>query len=464
MSGGEALVSSRGALHMGRLPLEGLRVVDSTYIFAMPYAASIMADLGAEVIKIEGPAHTDPIRRGNTSSFPDHDPGEDFWNRAGSFNLLNRGKRSLTLDLSQERGRDVLRQLLKVSDVFLENYTPRVLQRWGLTYPDVSRIKPDIIMVSNTGYGHGNGPWSLYPAQATTQEATHGHAHITGYRGEEPSKAGNAFVDFLACWSALLGVSTALRNRHRTGKGQWVDIGMYQLGTYCTSEYLLDWVANGRLGQRIGNRHPWKAPQGCYRCKGDDDWCVLSIGTDQEWLGLCMAMEQQDLINDPRFMTPLLRAKNHDELDDIISLWTKDFGKYEIMERLQNAGVPAAPIFHNGDYNLSPHYKERGFLEWLAFPEERQMGTRVLMGRPWQLNKTPIRIQRPAAKLGEDNDDILGRLLDIDEITRVEMLADEIISEWPLDAQNVYHLTAEQQERRGTVDFHDPNYKEKLGI
>ncbi|MEE2701194.1 MAG: CoA transferase, partial [Chloroflexota bacterium] len=174
---------------MARLPLEGIRVIESTYVFAFPYAAGLLTDLGAEVIKIEGTGHMDLTRGGAfAGGYPDNNAGDDPWNRPHGYNVLNRGKKSLTLDLSKEEGRAILVDLLKVSDVFMENFTPRVMRRWELDYPNLKKIKPDIIMASNTGYGHGDGPYSSYPAQATTQEATHGHCHITGYPGDIPSK------------------------------------------------------------------------------------------------------------------------------------------------------------------------------------------------------------------------------------------------------------------------------------
>ena len=250
---------------MTALPLEGIRVLDSTYVFALPYTGGQLADLGAEVIKIEGPGRPDITRGGGLyGTFPDNDPGEDWWNRPSTYQLLNRGKRSMVLDMAQEEGRQIFSELVMVSDVVMENFTPRVMRRWNLDYPNLRKLRPDIIMVSNTGYGHGDGPYSSYPAQATTQEGTHGHCWITGYPGDEPSKAGRSFVDFLSTWSAMLAIGSALRYRNRTGKGLWVDIGMYQAGVMFLSEYLMDAMANGREGERIGNRHPYRAPQGAY--------------------------------------------------------------------------------------------------------------------------------------------------------------------------------------------------------
>ena len=247
----------------GRLPLEGIRVLDSTYVFALPYAGGLLADMGAEVIKVEGPGRPDVTRTGGYSGvFAENDMGEDWWNRPSTYNLIHRGKQSITLDMTDERGRDLFKELVTVSDVVMENFTPRVMRSWGLDYPNLRRLRPDVVLVSNTGYGHGGGPYSGYPAQATTQEATHGHCWITGYAGEGPAKAGASFVDFLSTWTALFAIGAALRYRARTGLGQWVDMGMYQAGVMFLSEYILDAAANGREGGRIGNRHPWRGAPG----------------------------------------------------------------------------------------------------------------------------------------------------------------------------------------------------------
>ena len=270
-------------IRMTKMPLEGIRVIDTSYVFAGPYATGLLGDLGAEVIKIEGPERPDFTRGGAFSGLlPDNEAKSDPWNRMSTYNLVNRGKKSLVLDLARKEGREVLIDLLKVTDVIVENFTPRVMRGWGLDYPNMKVINPNIVMVSNTGYGRG-GTYSTYPAQATTQEATHGLAAVTGYRGGEPSKAGQSFVDFLAAWALASAALLGLRYRRRFGRGLWADIGMYQLGCYNVSEYILDSIANGAPGERIGNRHRQFAPQGCYRCAGSDAWCALSVRDDEEW-------------------------------------------------------------------------------------------------------------------------------------------------------------------------------------
>jgi crotonobetainyl-CoA:carnitine CoA-transferase CaiB-like acyl-CoA transferase len=450
---------------MPRLPLEGIRIIDSSYVFAMPYAAGLLADLGAEVIKIEGPGRLDITRDGPFSGVPaDNRPGDDPWNRTASFNLINRGKKSLLLDLSREEGREVLKDLIRVSDIFMENFTPRVMRRWGLDYPGMKQLKPDIIMVSNTGYGHGPGPYSQYPAQASTQEATHGLAHITGYRGDMPSKAGQSYVDFLASWACVMGIALALRYRRRFGKGLWLDVSMYQMGCYTTSEYILDWLANGRLGERLGNRHPWYAPQGCYACAGDDQWCVISVRDDEEWAALCRVMGRPELVQDARFATNRGRIEHHDLIDASIAQWTRNFGKFEVMERLQEAGVPAGAVFDARDTNLNKHYWARGFLEMVQFPEERQMGKRVIMGRPWRLSKTPISVNGPGPVLGQHNRDVLQGILGYSEARYNALEQAGIIGNRPTNPRPPLHMEMDERVQQGRLAYYDPCFKKRLGI
>ena len=450
---------------MGKLPLEGIRVLDSSYVFALPYTGALLADMGAEVIKVEGPGRPDPTRSGGFfGSFPENDLGEDWWNRPSTYNLLQRGKLSVTLDLTNERARDLFRELVNISDVVMESYTPRVMRNWGLDYQALRRINPDVIMVSNTGYGHGDGPYSNYPAQATTQEGTHGHCWITGYPGGPPSKVGISYVDFLSTWTAQFAIGAALRYRNRTGQGQWIDLAMYQAGAMFVSEYILDYQVNGRLGERIGNRHPSRAPQGCYRALGNDEWITLSVGSDEQWQALCRLMGKPELATDPRFDDALARIKNHGELDSMLIQWTERHDKYQLMEMLQSIGVPAGPVFNNRDTHLDPHFKARGFLENVTFPKERGIGTRPLIGRPYKFSKAPLRITGPAPVLGQHNLPILRELLGVSEEEYVDLEKDGIIGNVPTTGEPVIPAPIPQQLENGLLAGWDQDYKEKLGI
>ena len=450
---------------MTALPLDGIRVLDSTYVFALPYTGGHLADLGAEVIKIEGPARPDITRGGGLyGTFPDNEPGADWWNRPSTYQLLNRGKRSLVLDLAREDGRQIFRELVMVSDIVMENFTPRVMRRWGLDYPNLRKLRPDLIMVSNTGYGHGEGPYSAYPAQATTQEGTHGHCWITGYPDAEPSKAGRSFVDFLSTWSAMFAIGAALRYRSRTGRGQWVDIGMYQAGVMFLSEYLMDAIANGREGSRIGNRHPYRAPQGAYPAAGDDQWLALSVADNRQWQTLCRLMQRSDLAANRQYSTLAGRQQQHDELDDAIAHWTRRHDKYELMHLLQANGIAAGPVLNGKEVHFDPHYRSRNFLERVEYPPERGIGPRILMGRPYRLSRTPLAIRGPAPTFGQDNIALLEALLG-NPPGRVAAWADQsVITTVPTDGEPSPTLNPQELVARRQLAEWDPHYRERLGI
>ena len=450
---------------MTTLPLDGIRVLDSTYVFALPYTGGQLADLGAEVIKIEGPGRPDITRGGGLyGTFPDNDPGEDWWNRPSTYQLLNRGKRSLVLDMSTEEGREIFRELVLVSDVVMENFTPRVMRRWGLDYPNLRKLRPDIIMVSNTGYGHGDGPYSSYPAQATTQEGTHGHCWVTGYPNDEPSKAGRSFVDFLSTWSAMFAIGSALRYRNQTGQGQWVDIGMYQAGVMFLSEYLMDAMVNGQEGGRIGNRHPYRAPQGAYPASGDDEWIALSVGDDEQWGALCYLMDREDLASDARLSTLRGRQVHHDEIDDAIANWTRWCDKYDLMHRLQGVGIASGPVLSGKDVHFDPHYRNRNFLERVEYPEDRDMGTRIIMGRPYRMSKTPLKVRGPAPMFGQDNKPLLEVLLGKSPQQVAQWEEQTVITEIPTTGEPSPALEPQELVERKQLAEWDPEYRQRLGL
>ena len=446
-------------------PLEGMRVLDSTYVFALPYAGGLLADLGAEVIKVEGPGRPDVSRTGGFSGcFPDGELGEDWWNRASTYNLLHRGKRSLTLDLTKPEARKVFQELVGISDVVMENYTPRVMRNWGLDYTSLRSIKPDLIMVSNTGYGHGDGPYSDYPAQATTQEGTHGHCWVTGYVNGPPSKVGASYVDFLSTWSAVFAVAAALRYRNRTGKGQWVDLAMYQSGAMFISEYIMDYMVNGRVGERMGNRHPGRAPQGCYPALGEAQWVVLSVGSDDQWASLTTLMGRPDLLQDGRFSDLAGRQAHHDELDKIIAQWTASHDRYKLMEMLQGVGIAASPVFINRDTHIDPHFKARGFLEMATFPEERGIGARPFIGRPYRFSKSDVGIQGPAPAFGQDSSDIITQLLGTPAEVYDSLVEEGTTASAPTKGEPNVPGSFEDQIKMGRLAGRDDDYKAKLGI
>ena len=424
---------------MDKLPLDGIRVVDLSRVFAMPYVGAYLADLGAQVIKIDThhAAFVDTTRT-LTGPYPDNEPGADFWNRAGTFQTLNRGKRSLTLDLRNDRAMAILLDLIAVSDVVLENFTPRVTRRFGLDYPSLRAVKPNLILVSNTGYGH-SGPWSDFGAMASALEPTHGSGAYMGYlepdsegrlaATDTPNKIGNSYTDFLACWSAQLAIMAALLRRANTGRGAWIDLAMYQTGVSFFGEGLLDYAYNGRRSRRLGNRHDARSPHGCYSCRGNDRWVTLAVRDDGDWHALCHVLGQPELLDDARFAEPLTRYRHQDDLDAIIADWTAQRTQEEAVLALQQAGIAAGPVLDAGQLLADTHLRTRDFFEAAEHPPASRLGRREYPGRGWKLSGADIKISGPAPDLGEANGYVLGEVLGLPAGEITELGAQGVIGE-----------------------------------
>jgi len=450
---------------MTDLPLNGIRVVDLSRVFAMPYAGAYLADLGAEVIKVDccQAQFVDTTRTLN-GPYPDNDPGELYWERAGTFQTLNRGKRSITLDLRSGDAIGILKQLVSVSDIVLENFTPRVMQRFGLDYANLRAVKPDLIMVSNTGYGH-SGPWSNFGAMATALEPTHGTGAFMGYLdpgpdgrlhdGGIPNKMGNSYTDFLASWTAQLAVIASLIHRSRTGKGMWVDLAMYQVGSSFIGEGILDFAFNGRRTRRMGNRDHTMSPHGCYPCLGQDEWVTIAVRDDRDWEACCQALGQPSLAGDSRFAHPTDRHGHQDELDEIISRWTSTQSQYQIMEALQSAGVPAGPVLNAKALLADPQYRARGFFQPADHADETGLGRKEYVGRGWSLSESPVNPIRPAPMLGEANDYVLSRMLCLND-EEIQRLKDAgTVGDTLADARAPSIVPLERQVELGWISGYD---------
>jgi crotonobetainyl-CoA:carnitine CoA-transferase CaiB-like acyl-CoA transferase len=450
---------------MTDLPLNGIRVVDLSRVFAMPYAGAYLADLGAEVIKVDccQAQFVDTTRTLN-GPYPDNDPGELYWERAGTFQTLNRGKRSITLDLRSGDAIGILKQLVSVSDIVLENFTPRVMQRFGLDYANLRAVKPDLIMVSNTGYGH-SGPWSNFGAMATALEPTHGTGAFMGYLdpgpdgrlhdGGIPNKMGNSYTDFLASWTAQLAVIASLIHRSRTGKGMWVDLAMYQVGSSFIGEGILDFAFNGRRTRRMGNRDHTMSPHGCYPCLGQDEWVTIAVRDDRDWEAFCQALGQPSLAGDSRFAHPTARHGHQDELDEIISRWTSTQSQYQVMEALQSAGVPAGPVLNAKALLADPQYRARGFFQPADHADETGLGRKEYVGRGWSLSESLINPIRPAPMLGEANDYVLSRMLCLND-EEIQRLKDAgTVGDTLADARAPSIVPLERQVELGWISGYD---------
>ena len=394
---------------MTRLLLEGLRVLDLTRAYAGPIGTRVWADMGAEVIKVESINRLDMPTR--VISYPENDPGEDPWNRGGYFHRLNVNKYGLTLDLNNPKGVEIFKRLVKISDVVSENYSPRAMENFGLGYEVLKGIKPDIIMVSMSGFGN-TGPHRDYVAYVPVMEAAGGLSSITGFPDSIPTPSGTGYGDWQLGMAGAAAVLAALFYRRKTGKGQHIDVSGREAMITHIGEAVLDYTMNGRVWGLMGNRHPSMAPHGCYRCKEQEENITIAVSSDEEWQGLCKAMGNPPWTKEERFSTAQGRWQNQDELDGLIEEWTSKHHHYEAMHILQQAGVPAGAVLNPRDVLLDPQLLERRFFRVIEHDQDPGVGRRPQpMQMPAKFSEAEGGHLRPAPRLGQHNEYILGELL-----------------------------------------------------
>ena len=379
------------------LPLKGIRVLDFTWMLAGPYATRLLADLGAEVIKVQS-------RHTATGA------GQ---NDTGYFASWNRNKLGITLDLSRPEARQLALELVNKCDVVMENFTPRVMAGWGLSYGDLKLARPDLVMVSLSGFGQ-TGPWCNYAALGTTVQALSGLTQLTANDRSQPDGIGFAYVDHVSGLYAALAALAALRRRDCHGQGAYVDISELEAACSTLGPALLDYSINGRAAQPAGNVEECgqAAPHGCYRCKGADRWCVIAAFSDEEWQSLCNVMGRPHLAQQGKFSSARLRIENASELDALIEAWTGHYDPRHVMEMLQAAGVPAAAVNDARDLSGDPQLTGRGFFGELVHPV---LGLRGTDGNPIRLYHAPAAGYRAAPQLGGDNRRVLMGILGMAE-------------------------------------------------
>jgi len=384
---------------MADSPLTGVRVLDFTWAWAGPFCTQTLAHLGAEVIRIESTLR--PCVTRMLPPFADNQPGP---NRAGYFNQYNQGKRSILLDLQKPEAVKLAYQLVKHCDVVADNFAAGVIGKLGFSYEKLREIKPDIIQISMSGYGQ-TGPFRRYVGYGPPASALSGQFWLTGYPGGDPSEIGVSYPDPNAGVMGAYAIIAALLHRDLTGEGQYIDQSQWEAVLVHMAEGLLEWDVNHREPARKGNHDLQMAPHEIYKSKGNDDqWVSIAVGTPGEWRALCQAIGQPSLADDARFRTAGLRKRNEEELDRIITQWTRHRDRREITETLQHAGVAAFPTMSNRDLFEDPHLIERGFIVDVDHPET---GRRKHTGICWTMSGTPNRKMTRAPLLGEHTDEVM---------------------------------------------------------
>ena len=401
--------------------LEDVRILDFSRIWAGPHATKLLADMGAEVIKVESTRAWDPHRMiVGSGNLPDGERGDDPWNRSGWFNTLNLSKYGITADVHHPDGKRVVEELVSISDVVIENFRAGAMERRGLGYEKLREIRPDLIMISMPAFGN-SGPWKDFIQYGIGQEQLGGIASMNGYLGEDsPVKSGVNFGDPISGAHAAGAVLSALYYRRRTGKGLFLDVSQLESSISLIGEHVLGFQLTGENPGNRGNRHATFAPQGVYACSGEDSWIAISITSDDAWKAFCGVMGNEELADDARYADLISRYRNHDELDEVISAWTQDSEANDLMHALQEKGVAATAVFKGEDIFNDPHYQERGLLELVDHPST---GPYFIPGVAWKMSGTPGRVRGPSPRLGEHNSFVYGELLgmkreDIDQMEK----------------------------------------------
>jgi crotonobetainyl-CoA:carnitine CoA-transferase CaiB-like acyl-CoA transferase len=389
--------------------LEGVRVIDLTAWLAGPFLSMQMAAMGAEVIKIERPGTGDPTRHSVPFAGPRGLRFEGKTPEDLSLTHLkrNRGKKSITLDLKNQQGKEIFRRLVAKGDVVLENFAPGTMESLGFDYPALKAINPRVIFCSIAGYGQ-SGPYRDRTAFDLTIQATSGMMAVTGYPDGPPLRCGPWIGDLIPALYGLSGVLAALASRERTGRGEWIDISMQDSGFSMIMDEALDLLVSKGIPTRQGNRNPRTVPWSTFPAK--DGNIALCVYTNDQWRIFLEAINREDLLKDPRFQDLDGRRKNAEEVEAIVTAWSKKLTKEEALKALRKKEVPCDPVLEIGEVLEDPQLKSRGMIQDLPHPSGVKTGVKAA-GFAIRFAEFPAEYPGPAPFLGQHNEEIYAGLL-----------------------------------------------------
>ncbi len=392
----------------------GLTITAFCWAVVGPLTMKFFADYGATVIRVETSRRPCVMR--TSSPYKDGKPGI---NRGGYFNHFNANILSLSLNMDQPKALEVARRLVAESDVVMENFTPGVVERWGLDYEELKKVKPDIIMLRQSGFGSW-GPYAQQPAFGMVLVPISGLPNFIGWPDKEPLPIGvSAYTDCISPRFASAALIAALDYRNKTGKGQLLDLSQFETALYFIMPAILEHVSSGREPSRIGNSSPYAVPHGVYPCKGDDRWCTIAVFNDGEWAGLCQVIGKPEYTEDPRFHTLINRKKNEEELNRLLSDWTAGLTAEEVMARMQGAGVPAGVVENTADLYDDPQLRGRN-LFWPM--NHNEMGLFTHLGQSFELSGTPAKAYSPSPLLGEHTEYVCTRILGMSDEEFIDLM------------------------------------------
>ncbi len=403
-----------------KYPLEGLKVVDFSWVFTGPIVTKYLGDHGAEVIKIESATRPD-----GTRLMTPFKPGAMGLNASGVFANYNSSKYSININLREPRGKEVVKGLVQRADIVLETFGPGVMKKLQLDYEELTKVKPDIIMLSMTMVGQ-YGPHSQQPSFGQVLQATNGFVQLLGWPDRPPSLPVAAYTDYIAPWYVLIALMAALDFRRRTGRGQYIDLAMLEASVHLAAPVVMDYTVNGTIQDRMGNRNPGYAPHGVYPGKGTERWIAIAVATDKEWQALCKVMGNPEWAQSSEFDTLLHRTENIVELDKKMAAWTRNFTPEDLMASLQAAGVAAGVVQTADDLvDKDPQLRLRHhFVEM----DHAEMGKHLTEQPPFRLSKTPSKPQRPFPSFGEHTEYICKEILKMGDADFAELIGAGVLA------------------------------------
>ncbi len=380
--------------------LADVRVLEFAWAVAGPATTRPFAQHGATVVKVETSNRLDGTRA--MGPFRDK-PGR---NRSGYYALYNHGKLSVTLNLHHPRGHDVVRRLVRWADVVNENFSAGQMERWGLGYEDLAKIKPEIIMLRSSMQGQA-GPHAQHRAAGMQLQGLVGLTHLTGWPDRAPSATSTPYTDVVGPWFGAVAILAAIDQRDRTGQGQCIDLSQYEASLQVIAPAIMEYAATGREPTRRGNRSLSMAPHGVYRCDGDDEWCAIAVRDDDDWRRMRRAMDAPGWTDEARFATSEGRLAAADELDRLVESWTVPRSAEEVMTTLQSAGVPAGAVRSCAGLFEDPQLAHRAHFVPLEHPV---LGPFMCDAPAFRLSRTPADLG-PAAAMGMHNEHVYKTVL-----------------------------------------------------
>jgi crotonobetainyl-CoA:carnitine CoA-transferase CaiB-like acyl-CoA transferase len=387
---------------MGKKALEGLKVLEMGQLIAGPFASRLLAEFGAEVIKVEPPAKGDPIRTWRVM-----ENGTSLW-----WYVQSRNKKSITIDLKHHEGQELIRGLVKEIDILIENFRPGTLEKWGLGYEDLKKINPGLVMIRVSGYGQ-DGPYKDRPGFGSIGEAMGGLRYITGYPDRPPVRVGVSLGDSLSSLYAVIGALMAVYHRdvNGTGEGQVIDVALYESVFSLMESVLPEYDRAGLIRERSGSMLPGITPSNTYVCS-DGTYIVIGANGDAIFKRLMYAMGRDDIAEDPRYDNNAKRSEHAAFLDGLIEDWAKSLPFEAVKEALDKAGVPAGSIYSVEDIVNDPHYQARKMIQEVAVDG---LGMLKMPGVVPKMSETPGEIEWAGPALGQHTDDVLGGKLGLTE-------------------------------------------------